>query len=160
MSKSLSDAKTIETVFQTLLICQIVSFFLALFLSIVDELLTGQAVTDLVGEQEVSTTWAVISGILFAFLFVVVLPAGIASIVGLFFWKPWARWLYCVTWLSMTVLMLVYSAFDFNWDFHWGLPDSIGSLLSVVEGAILTLLFIPPVATRFTSQVQQTDTSN
>ena len=160
MSKTSTETKIIETVFQTLLICQIVLLFLTIFLLIVDEFLTGQAVKDLVGEQEMSSAWAIISVVLFAFLLAIILPALIASIVGLFFWKPWARWLYCATWLIVTIIMLVYSVFDFQWDFRWGLPDSIRALSDVVDGAILTLLFIPPVATRFSLHVQQTETSN
>lgn len=159
-ASAMPQIRTVETIFRSLIVAQIICCFLSLFLVILDSILTDQAVTDRIGEVEFSFTWLVFSVVVFGFGFVFLLPALVASLVGLLFWKWWARSLYLVSWLVGTTMFIAYSLFDFQWDLRWTLPDRIEILSEALTGATLALAYFSPIAERFSPVSKEPQNAN
>ena len=78
---------------------------------------------------------------------VVLLPATIASWIGLFQHRNWARWLYLAV-TSFSILLVVFIG-CFQWNYRWGLVTAFESISSVVGGIILAICFLSPLAADF-----------
>ena len=84
---------------------------------------------------------------LFAVAFVVLLPIGIASWVGLFQHKNWGRWLYLIG-LIATQLLVVFMG-CFSWTYCWDLVYALDSIAKLNNGVILAICFLSPLASEF-----------
>ena len=87
---------------------------------------------------------------------VVVLPATIASWVGLFQHRNWARWLYLAV-TAFTLLLVVFVG-CFQWSYRWGLVTALESIGSVVGGTILAICFLSPLAASFGGEPEDEST--
>ena len=87
---------------------------------------------------------------------VVVLPATIASWVGLFQHRNWARWLYLAV-TAFTLLLVVFVG-CFQWNYRWGLVTALESIGSVVGGTILAICFLSPLAASFGGEPEDEST--
>ena len=86
---------------------------------------------------------------IFAVAFVVLLPMGIASWVGLFQHKNWGRWLYLIG-LVATHLLVVFTG-CFSWTYNWDLMSAFESIAQLNSGVILAICFLSPLASEFES---------
>jgi hypothetical protein len=86
----------------------------------------------------------------FGCLFLVVgIPCLIVSWVGLFNFWGWARWLYLSFNVFGYLLDIPLAFYDFS--FQWRLPAAVGDIGSLVTGAIAAIVFLSPIATRFSA---------
>jgi hypothetical protein len=145
------DKKKTENIFRFLLVASLCLLFVAAVVLVLDEVLTGQKVIDAVGEEDTTPGSIALTG--FTILVgVIVFPAYIASVIGLFFWKPWARWLYAGQYVFGLFATTIFSACVFYWDYRWDLPESIMQLSTAVDVAILVMLFVSPITENFASK--------
>ena len=88
---------------------------------------------------------------------VVLLPAIIASWIGLFKLRNWARWVYLIVLCSGCLLAIPMGCFTY--EVTWGLSTAIMDLMGPIEGIILGISFLSPLAQEFTSAKQQSQIS-
>jgi hypothetical protein len=145
------DKKKTENIFRILLGASLCLLFVATVVMVLDEFLTGQKVVDTIGEDD-STPGSIALAVLYILLAVILFPCYIASVVGLFFWKSWARWLYAGQYIFGLFAGTILSAWLFYWDYRWDLKESILQLSTAVDAAILVMLFASPIAENFVSK--------
>ncbi|HEY8900619.1 MAG TPA: hypothetical protein VIM61_09425 [Chthoniobacterales bacterium] len=88
--------------------------------------------------------------IIFAILAIPLCILLLASYIGLFFWKNWARYLYLV------LGVIAYFLSPFLGDqVYSGVAFTLYDLSTAIFGFILALLFFSPLVTRFTPKAEQ-----
>ncbi|OWK35279.1 hypothetical protein [Fimbriiglobus ruber] len=75
---------------------------------------------------------------------VILMPAVVASWVGLFRRRWWAPWAYLGTTVATKVFALATGAVGFAYE--WGLPGAVGGASDVVTGVVIGLVFFSPAA--------------
>ena len=80
---------------------------------------------------------------------VVLLPMMIASWIGLFQHRNWARWLYLLS-LVIGVLLSVFCG-CFSWNYRWGVVEALEYFGHLVSALIVAICFLSPLATEFSS---------
>ncbi len=144
------ENKTLHHYFIGLLVAEISLFVVILPIALFGGMMAEAAIEDAGGSTELTGPEAVVAG--FSCLFLVVgLPAIIASWVGLFLYKAWGRWLYLATTVTLHVLYVPISIFDFS--LTWGLASALGDVGSLVSGAILAMIYLTPLANRFSRPI-------
>ena len=138
------DKDSLATMLRCLLIFEIVSAVLCLPIGIA---------ADQMGEQTlleaglVSPEVNMFVAAMYIVMIVILLPVAIASWVGLFRLKNWDRWLYLAGLVIGTLLNLFTSCF--TWTYSWDLVGALFSITSLVEGFIVAICFLSPLATEF-----------
>ena len=82
-----------------------------------------------------------------AVAFLILLPLGIASLVGLFQHKNWGRWLYLIGTILGQLLLVFLGCF--TWTYSWDLVPALDSIGYLNSGIILSLCFLSPLASDF-----------
>jgi len=80
---------------------------------------------------------------------VVLLPALVASWIGLFKLRNWSRWVYLFAMCAGYLLAIPIGCFQY--DVSWGLSSAIFDLAGPIEGLVLGIAFLSPLAKEFTS---------
>jgi hypothetical protein len=88
----------------------------------------------------------VIGGLVLVFI-LTFLAVSIAAWVGLFFYRPWARWLYVGVQASGILLSIVFGIFDFS--YQWGLINAIDTVSCFLAGCNVSLLFFSELSQAF-----------
>ena len=86
-------------------------------------------------------------------ILVVLLPAAIASWIGLFRLKNWARWVYLAAICSVFLLSIPMGCFQY--DVCWGLSQAILDLEGPIKGLILGIVFLSPLAVEFRTETEE-----
>ena len=85
-------------------------------------------------------------------LLVVILPSVIVAWVGMFRYRNWARWLYLFLIVAGYLLAIPMACFDYS--LQWGLLTAIEDLVSPVQGALVAIAFLSPLASDFSTGVE------
>jgi len=150
MSQFPPDNKTLHQYFIGLLIADISLSVLEFLVALIGVMMADVAIEDAGGSTELTSSDAAVAG-LSCFFLVFVLPVVIASWVGLFQYKAWGRWLYLATVVTLHMLLVPLSIFDFS--LTWGLESSLSNVGWLVTGAILAMVYMTPLANRFTKPI-------
>jgi len=149
--------KSLHQIFIALLITEIAFFVLTVPLSFFGGMMAEAAIEEAVGPTEMTGPEVAVT-VLASMIALVGIPSLIASWVGLFLYKSWARWLYAATGLVLGIIYVPISFMDFT--LTWGLPSALNDLASVVSGAILATIFLTPLAHRFAPETKSTLVDN
>jgi hypothetical protein len=79
--------------------------------------------------------------------FVVLVPAQIGSLVGIYLLKNWSRWLFAGSLSLLHLASLITSLFDFAGG--WGFPNTLGDISATIDGVIIGLIFFSTLASEF-----------
>jgi cell division protein FtsW (lipid II flippase) len=144
------DETSLLRIFRGLLVADVVLTLLTLLLSLIGGAMVEEsyASTDSQNPQETVFLLAFVG-----LLMLMVLAVLIVSWIGLFLYQNWARWLYLGLNLGLSLIFLPFAALDLSP--QWGLATSVGTLGSLCTGAVLTLLFLTPVARRYQAAVNR-----
>ena len=114
---------------------------------------TNSEMMDASAEASAETTNSEMMIAVFYLVFLLVLiPATIASWIGLFLYKNWGRWLYFAMTVFSTLLNLSISIFDFS--ATWGFVSSLLEIDCMLTGAILVMIFLTQLANRFNKPIE------
>lgn len=135
-------SETIESLFTGVLITEICFVVFSLIFAVIGGMLANQQYANLPSDAE-RVTFAVSCS-----AFVLFLPAGIISWIGLFQRRDWGRWLYAG--LATVGHLLGIFIGLFEWSYSWGFPAALSNLACVTNGMIITMIFLTPIADTFT----------
>lgn len=132
--------------FKSLVIIEAVSLVVIIPCSVANELILSSQFPD------TETMYGVVDGaeniaLVLVGLMVLLLPVVLASWVGLLLKKNWARWLYLI--VTAIGITLELSGGLATIELVWGFINAIGSVESLLNGAILALAFLTPLKDAF-----------
>ena len=138
------DNSSLANLLRCLLIFEIVFSVISIPIAIVTEAVGEQALVEAgLASQEVSMLPVALSAV----AFLILLPLGIASWVGLFQHKNWGRWLYLIGTILGQLLLVFLGCF--TWTYSWDLVPALDSIGDLNSGIILSLCFLSPLASDF-----------
>lgn len=138
------DNSSLASLLRCLLIFEIVFSVISIPIAIVTEAVGEQALVEAgLASQEVSMLPVALSAV----AFLILLPLGIASWVGLFQHKNWGRWLYLIGTILGQLLLVFLGCF--TWTYSWDLVPALDSIGYLNSGIILSLCFLSPLASDF-----------
>jgi len=138
----------LATLLRGLLIFEICFGIVVFVMGIIETSMGDEFLLEAGVSQELSDLQT-LSVAVFGVALVVLIPALIASWVGLFQQKNWSRWLYLFVSVASCLLMVFFGFF--HWTYRWGVVEALESLTSVVSGLILAICFLSPLASEFNS---------
>jgi glucan phosphoethanolaminetransferase (alkaline phosphatase superfamily) len=97
---------------------------------------------------------AVVIGGLVLVVILAFLAALIVAWVGLFLYRPWARWLYVGVHTSGILFSIAFGVFDFS--YQWGLIHSIETVSFFLAGCNVSLLFFSELSQAFDTSATET----
>jgi hypothetical protein len=108
--------------------------------------------------EAIEPTEAEIAGMVVALAFgllviVVFLAALITAWIGLFQYRPWARWLYLGVYVTGCLISLLVGLFDFS--FQWGLINAVDATVSGIVGCNVSLLLFSELSSAFDASAQE-----
>jgi hypothetical protein len=148
------NQKTVSVWFRGLLIAEVSLFMIAVPLSLISAFLFETAQEEIESSVELPVTHVLFVG-LGCISLLIGLPALIISWVGLFLFKPWARWLYLGVQIGFRLLVLPFSLTDYSPT--WGFITALTDFGSLITGSILAIVFLSPLAKEFLNTPASTD---
>ena len=142
------DKQSLALILRGLLVFEITSRVIVLGIGVFESIVADQTFTEMGIVPEFSDLEMFSSAVL-AVALVILFPMAIASWIGLYLQKNWARWLYLLS-LVLTHLLSVFVGF-FTWTYRWGLVEGLESISGTATGLILAICFLSPLATEFVS---------
>ena len=142
------DKQSLALILRGLLVFEITSRVIVLGIGIFESIVADQTFTEMGIVPEFSDLEMFSSAVL-AVALVILFPMAIASWIGLYLQKNWARWLYLLS-LVLTHLLSIFVGF-FTWTYRWGLVEGLESISGTATGLILAICFLSPLATEFVS---------
>lgn len=133
-----------HAIFRGALCTEIALVALVTVVSLIDMTITAEANA---AAMEEMTAIEAASALLMVATLLVNVPLYIASLIGLFQYRWWARWLYVGNLSAGILLSTVASLAMFQ--FCWVLSTVLSSTASIVTGAIITMMFLTPTSDRF-----------
>jgi len=140
---------SLTSLLRILLIFEIVYGVIVLAIGFIESYIEGQFWAEIGLNEEISNS-EMFAFAIAAVALVVLLPVTIASWIGLFQQRNWARWLYLA--VSASSILLGVFVGCFQWNYRWGLVTGLEASSGVVTGIILAICFLSPLAVGFTSE--------
>ena len=139
---------TLHAFLKGLLVAEIALAVLSIPLAFLEGMMTESMLNE-VGMTTNYTDSEMLTGAFALMFLIVLLPAIIASWIGLFKLRNWARWVY----LGVTCIahLLAIPMGCFEYDVYWGLSRAIVDFIGPVEGLIIGISFLSPLAAEFSS---------
>ncbi len=148
MSSDLASVETIDHYYRRLLVADICLVPATILLVIVSLFLPERIAGDQVSTNINDGLIGFIVGVSCAFMLLGI-AANIVAWVGLFRYRVWARWLYLGVHLSMRAIALPFAILDHSPT--WSLISLVENFGSLIQGAIMAIVFLSPIANRFVS---------
>ena len=142
------NKQTLHAFLKGLIGAEVALALLAFPLGMLEGLMTESALNEM-GQTSNFTDSEMLTASIWIMLLVVLLPAIIVSWIGLSKLKNWARWVYLITSCSGYLIAIPMGCFEY--DVCWGLSRAIMDLAGPVEGGILGIAFLSPLASDFQS---------
>ena len=150
------NKQTLHAFLKALIGAEIALGLLSIPLAVFEGMMT-ESVLNEIGQTTNFTDSEMLSAAFGIMFLVVLLPALIASWIGLFKLRNWARWVYLIVLCSGCLLAIPMGCFTY--EVTWGLSTAIMDLMGPIEGIILGISFLSPLAQEFTSAKQQSQIS-
>jgi len=140
--------QTLHAFLKGLIGADVALMLLAIPLGMLEGLMTESTLNE-IGKTTNFTDSEMLSASIWVMLLVVLLPAIVASWIGLFQLRNWARWVYLIAICSGYLLAIPMGCFEY--EVCWGMSRAIIELAGPIEGLILGIAFLSPLASDFQS---------
>lgn len=152
MAQFQPDGRMLHQYFSGLLIAQIVLSFVLVPVIIFGQIMLDNSMDASAEASAEITNSEMMIAVFYLVFLLVLIPATIASWIGLFLYKNWGRWLYFAMTVFSTLLSLSISIFDFS--ANWGFVSSLIEIDCLLTGAILVMIFLTQLANRFNKPIE------